>query len=685
MPVKTLYAPSFPQMENDGVINLAELATSGVLINIAEYENAAPGDFLELWFESVAIDSIGLGEGPMGQYFPWPSAINPQAALLLPDGVYKVQYNLVDAAQNSFWSNIGKVIIDRTSTGTLPPPLFPEAGADNSLDYDDAMSGGGTPVTIPNYPGIAVDDNVTLFWVGTRDGKVIQESITSVSHTVQESELGGFNVTISTAFIIPENMDSARAWYVVTHTDIRNERSENGFVNINTSSGNTLPPPVFIEGDDEWIDADEAASDNGTPVQIPAYPAISVGDTVTTHWQGYSQNGDPVAGTDWQFITLVKETDLSGGFVVNIPTAEILPIGIGYGICYYNVLFASSEQGSSLAAEIGVDVTHSLELPAPTVPEALDDGVITETDAMSNGGTPVDVSYPSMAEGDSVSLFWSCYTGTDITPVPGTVYSATRSVTADEARLQTMTFTVPSKYITPTGKGYAVVNYTVNFHSGGIGYSDDSVANIDTEGDVITGSSYLGGSTGYAPWNNTVIQGCFVKYLAMDNGVPLRNVAVEFSLFGNNYFTNNKLKTITINTDFQGYAQTNISGSDTLNNTITAQIIGSSIPASTVGFETERTNDITVPLLTSEPYIPGTGNREFTLSVSEEAGNFTLSTNNNADIYIDGVNKGGLVTDLNVNVSSPVIFSITANNLNNTAITVSRVNPSDGSYCTYYF
>ena len=681
----TLYAPIFPQMENDGVINFSELSTSGIVINVGQYENAAPGDFIELWFESYAIDSIGLAGDPVSQYFPWQSVIIPEIAILLPNGVCKVQYNAVDAAGNNAWSTVGKAIIDKSSTGTLPPPLFPEAGADNTLDYDDAISDGGTPVTIPNYPDITAGDNVTLFWVGFSGGEIIQESITSLSHTVGDDELNGFNLVISTAFIISKNMDLARAWYVVQRTDSRNERSENGSVNIDTSGGESLPPPIFLEGDDKWIDANEALSDDGTPIQIPAYPAISIGDTVTSYWQGYSQNNTPVPDTFWQFITEVQQQDISEGFIVNIPTASILPIGIGSGASYYNVQFASGQQGSSLAAEICVDVTHTLELPAPVIPEALDDGVIDETDAMSNGGTPIDISYPSMEEGDNVSLYWSCYNASNITPVAGTVYSATLSVTASEAAQQSMTFTVPSRYITPTGEGYAVVNYTVNFQSGGIGYSDDGVANIDTQGDIISGSDYLGGSTGYAPWDNTVIQGCFVKYLAMDNGVPLKNVNVDFTLFGNNYFTNNNLKTITVSTDPQGYARTNISGSDTLKNTITAQIVGSSIVASEVSLETERSNDITVPLLTSEPYIPGSGNRDFTLSVSEEVGTFTLFTNNNSNIFIDGINKGGVVTNLTVNAGSPVQFSVTSNNINDTVITVSRISPADGTYCSYYF
>lgn len=681
----TLFAPTFPQMENDGAVNLVELNSAGVVINVAEYETAKRGDLIELWFESYAIDSLGLADEPVGQYFPWQCSIAPETAMLLPNGVYKVQYNMVDAAQNSAWSNVGKVIIDRSSTGTLPPPLFPEAGSDNELDYDDAMSDGGTPVTIPNYDGISAGDVVTLFWVGLNNNAVIQESITSMTHTVKDDELNGFNVLIATAFIIPANMNQARAWYVVQHTDTRNERSVNGLVNINTSSGLTLPPPVFIEGDDEWIDANEAASENGTPLQIPAYPGIAVGDTVTTHWQGYSPEGVPFDETRYQVISEVAQADISAGFTITIPTSMIVPVGIGYGIGYYSVLFASGEQGSSLAAEIGVDVIHTLQLPAPTLPEALDDGVIDDNDAMSNGGTPVVVDYPDMAEGDSVTIFWSCYQNQDISPVVGTVYSTTRSVTSSEAALQSLTFTVPSKYITPTGKGYAVANYTVSFHSGGIGYSDDAVANIDTQGGEITGSGYLGGSTGYAPWNNTVIQDSYVKYLAINNGVPLRGVDVEFNLYGNNYFTNNKLKSITLKTDLQGYVQTNISGSDTLINTITAQIVGSAVPTSTIGFETERTNEISVPSLSSEPYIPGSGNRQFTLSISENSGFYSLSTNNKSDIYIDNINKGDHISNIEISASSPLIFNVSSNNLNNTVITVSHSNPADGDYCSYSF
>lgn len=681
----TLYPPLLPQMANDGVINLAELESSGIVIDVAAYENAKPGDLIELWFESYVIGSIGLIDDPVSQYFPWPNSISADIASQINDGVYKVQYNVIDAAQNSSWSDIGNAIIDRTSTGTLPPPLFPEAGSDNTINYDEAMSGGGTPVTVPNYPGITVGDNVTVYWVGVKNGEVIQQSITKVAHTVQANELDGFDVLIATAFIIPGNLDSARAWYVVQHTDIRNERSENGIVNIDTSSGIMLPAPTFTEGTDGWIDAEEAVSNSGTPVNIPAYTGIGIGDVVTTHWQGFSQNGTPVDGAKYDAITLVNAADIATGFQVTIPTTNITPVGIGYATCYYDVIFADTTAGSSLAAQVGIDVIHTEALPAPQLPEALDDGVIDNDDAMSNGGTPVVVAYSQMTEGDSVTVYWSGYQGTDITPVSGTVYSTTAVVSAAAIAAGSLTFTVPSKYITPIGKGYAVASYSVQFVSGGIAWSDDADATVNTQGGDITGSNYLGGSTGYSPWNNTVIQGCYVEYLAMDNGQPLRNVDVVLTLFGNNYFTDNHLNTITLSTDVQGYVRTNISGNDTTTNTVTAEITGSAYPLSTLSLETERTTDQAVPYLTSAPYIPGSGNRKFTLSVSQGSVFFKLTTSNSADIYIDGINKGGIVGKISVSSASPLSFEVTSNNLNNTAVTVSQIDPGTVDYCTFYF
>lgn len=680
----TLYSPLFPQMENDGVINLEELSSSGIVIDIAEYENARKGDLIELWFESYTIGSIGLAADPVSQYFPWQCSIAPNIADAISDGIYQVQYNVIDAAQNSAWSETGNAIIDRTSTGTLPPPLFPEAGADNTLTYDDAMSDGGTPVTVPNYSGISAGDNVTVFWVGLKDGIVVQRSITKVSHTVQDDELDGFNVFIATAFIIPDSLDTAVAWYVVNHSDSRNERSVNGSVNIDTSSGTMLPAPAFIEGNDGWIDAEEAASDNGTPVAIPAYPGIAVGDTVTTHWQGFTQEGIPVAEAKYDALTHVIESDLTDGFDVDIPTAFITPVEIGYGICYYDVAFASGSAGSSLAAEVGVDVVHSA-LPAPQLPEALDDGVIDNDDAMSSGGTPVVIAYDAMAEGDSVTLSWSGYQGANITPVSGSVYVTTRAVTAAESASGTLTFIVPSNYIMPIGQGYAVASYSVQFTAGGIAWSDDATATINTQGSESNGSSYLGGSTGYAPWNNTVIQGCYVEYLAMNNGSPLRNTDVQFTLYGNNYFTSNQLNTITLTTDLQGYVRTNISGADTTANTITAEIPHSDHPVSTLSLETERTNMQAVPYLTSDPYLPGSGNRKFLLSLSQNSGVFRLTTTNNADIYINGENKGGIVDNVAVSSGSPLEFEVTSNNLSNTAVTVSDNGSDSRPYCTYYF
>lgn len=681
----TLYPPSLPQMESDGAINLAEITSSGIVINVNEYTTAKPGDLIELWFESYNIGSIGLAKDPVSQYFPWQCNIAPGVAKNIKDGVYKIQYNVIDAAQNSSWSDIGKAIIDRTSTGTLPPPTFPEAGADNTITYDEAMSDGGTPVAVPAYSGISAGDNVTVYWAGLKGNNVVQQSITKVLHTVQENELNGFTVLIANTFIVPGALDSARAWYVVQHTDTRNERSANSLVNIDISSGVMLPAPVFIEGTDGWIDAEECISDNGTEVTIPAYTGIGVGDKVNVHWQGFSQDGSAVAAAKFDTSKEINSADLAEGFNVNIPSEKLIPVGIGYGICYYDVIFANATTGISLTAQVNVDAIHTQWLPAPLLPEALDDGLIDENDAMSDGGTLITVAYQPMNEGDSVTIYWSGYQDDNTLPVNGTVYSATRSISTAEAASGTLSFTVPSKYITPIMRGYAVVSYSVQFITGGKAQSESTIAAVDTQGGQITGSSYLGGSTGFAPWDNTVIQGCYIEYLALDNSVPLRNTEVIFTLFGNNYFTNNHLNTVKVKTDLNGYARTNISGSDTSVNTITAEIANSEYPISTLSFETERTNEYAVPYLTSAPYIPGSGNRKFTLSVSQNSGTFKLSVNNNADIYVNGINKGGTLDKVLIHAEDPFEFEVSTNNLNNTAVIVSRVAPETGSYCTFYF
>ncbi|MFS9381021.1 hypothetical protein QNN88_10030 [Citrobacter sp. ANG330] len=681
----TMFSPQFPQMENDNAINQAELNSSGIVINVGEYTTAKQGDLVELWFESYTIGSLGLAEEPVSQYFPWQCNIAPDVASQIPDGFYKVQYNVIDAAQNSSWSDIGNAIIDRDSVGTLPPPLFPEAGADNTLDYDDAMSDGGTEVTVPGYPGIAAGDNVTVYWTALKGGAVIQQSVTQVTHDVQDSDLDGFNVLIPSAFVISGDPDSGRAWYVVQHEESINQRSANGNVSIDASAGVTLPAPTFSEGADGWIDAEEANSEGGTLAIVPAYEGIGVGDIVTTHWQGYSRNGTPVTGATYDALTQVIEADLIAGFEVTIPTACITSVGIGYGVCYYDVTFANNTAGTSLAAQVGIDVIHSDILPAPELPEALDDGVISDDDAMSEGGTPVVITYENMTEGDSVTVYWSGYQAAEVLPVAGTVYSVTRSVSPSEATAASITFNVPSKYITPIGNGYAVANYTVQFIVGGIAWSDDATAVINTAGGEITGSSYLGGSTGYMPWDNNIIQDCFVKYQAIDNGIPLHDVEVTLTLYGNNYFTNNKRNTIVLTTDRQGYVQTNISGSDTETNTITAEIMGSTYPVSTISLETERTSEINVPYITSEPYTPGSGRRTFFLSVSQGAGTFRLTTSNNADIYINNVNKGSIVDPISVYAGRPVMFEVTLNNLNNTAVSIAESAPDSKVFSTFYF
>jgi len=676
--------PLFPQMGNDGVINQLELDTSGIIIEVAEYGTAKKGDYIELWFESVAINSISLAEDNIDQYFPWICRVSPEIASKIQDGIYKVQYKVIDAAQNHTWSDTGNAIIDRETIGTFPPPIFPEADAENIISYDDAMSDGGTPVSIPAYPGIAIGDRVTLYWVGYINNDISQQSITQINHNVQHDELFGFDVYVSTPFILVEGLDRAKAWYVVSKNESRNERSKDGSVFIDATGNIGLPEPSFIEGDDGWLDIYEATSNSGTPIAVPVYSGMNLNDTVVIHWQGYNKDGGLITETKHDIIKCVNENDLADGFQVNIPTMKIIPIEVGTAFCYYDVFYVDGTSGSSSGASIKIDTIHKV-LPPPYLTEAINDGVIDNEDAISEGGTPVDISYETIEEGDNVTLYWSGYQGNNLTPSIGSVYSITRIVSLTESQLGIISFTVPTSYIISIGKGYATASYTVQFANGGMAKSEDAVVDIDTFGGDFDGSNFLGGTTGFSPWGNIVIQNCSVQYLAMENGLPLRNVDVLFRIYGNNYFTINNLKEITLKTDIQGYVRTNISGSDTSINTITAKIIGVDNAFSSIAMETERSSVQAVPFLISEPYSQKSGVRSFVLSVSQDSATVRLSASNNSSIYIDGVNHGGEVDELTVYSSHPIYFYLKYNQMHPTDLSVFEHGSNTKKYCSFYF
>lgn len=474
----SLPPPQFPQMTDDGVINHDELdSQGGVRFKILEYIDPAVGDYITFYFDATQYFYLYLAEEPVSQYFPWSDVIPSNK---VPDGQYEAKYQILDNARNLSTSQVATVFVDRDQQGTLTPPIFPEALDDNTIDDAEAFSDGGTAVYVPVYSDMAVDDSVIVYWTGFNEqGAQIPRSATTVSYVVVERDLTyGLYVTIPTPYITAIGTGTAKAWYTVHSATRFPERSmDSEPVNIN-STGWVFAPPIFKEGSDGLIDAQEAA--DGTPLLIPSYRNINVGDVVTTYWQGYTQEGIVVPTAYDRQIHTIAVADLNQGFEVIIPNAALRDIRIGSGESYYTVVFATSGGGTSLKSQVDVDTLHTILLNAPTFPEATN-GYIDAADARSGNGTPMQIIYSPMKVGDQVTLQWTGYHYGDTNPVSGSVYTWTVNVSSTDVAAQSITSIIPTENILVIGTGYAIGNYQVSFIDGGIGNSNTQKLNINSE------------------------------------------------------------------------------------------------------------------------------------------------------------------------------------------------------------
>jgi hypothetical protein len=458
-----LYSPQLPQM-NDGKIDIADLTQlKGVLIVINASPDANKGDYLTLTWNGMQVGLLYIDSDNPASFFPWATIV---PAELAPDGSYPVYYTRMDEASNIAVSDTVTALVRRNDTGTLQPPLFPEANTLNTIT-GDALSDGSTLVQIPAYPGMATDDKVFVYWVGMDSaGTVVSGSATTQTHTVTALEPGhSFTVPIAAPYVSVIGKGSASSWYVVQPAGGGNpESSDTATVLIDTSQS-ILPAPFFPEGNDGWIDSEEAS--DGTPVSVPAYPGIAIDDVVTVNWQGMVNNS-PVTGTAWNIKRTISAADLATGFSVTVPASDIVPVQLGTGQAWYQVAFNDGNTGISTTAVVNIDTTHPLTLPAPVFPEAAGDNTLDNTEYAD--GTPMQVSYSPMTLGDSVTLYWQGYQRDGITPVPDTTWSRVHQVTAPEALAGLFTETVPALSISPIGNGKASASYTV-FMAGGAGIS----------------------------------------------------------------------------------------------------------------------------------------------------------------------------------------------------------------------
>ena len=557
-----LPSPSLPQMSDDGYINEVELLSSGgVDVMVNRYSDAAVGDYLCLFWDGEAISTLWLTEENIDTAFPWQVTVPED---LVPDGSHSVWYTSTDTYQNIAASGMATAIVDRSHTGSLPPPVFIDA-VDGVITYSSVMLNSGTYVEVPGN-ALAVGDTVTLYWVGFDEtGVTVPASVTSVTHTVTSADLQGFNVLIAPSYIMPIGEGSAQAWYSVTSASGSVQNSDSAVVNIDMAPSGLYPAPLFPAGGDGWLDC--AESSEGVDITVPASSSFVVNSVVTLYWQGYSREGAAIANAYDVIAHVIAAADITDGFTVTVPPAYVTPIGIGYAQAWYQVA-SPSLPGISELAQVNVDTEHCSLLPAPEFPAAAD-GVIDGDEISADDGTEMTVSYPGMVAGDTVTAFWFGYVSSPDEPVVGTSWTETRTLVANEAEAQQAVFHIPAAYITPVGVGYGEGRYQVLFNNeAGIASSATTDVKIDTTSAAGLSMICSTGAPLYSP------------YIAVRplNSVTLQGPAgadVQLSVSGTSgaYFNANDAHTLTVRLDDTGFGFAQVYSYETGNVPVSAYVI----------------------------------------------------------------------------------------------------------------
>jgi hypothetical protein len=517
MPNDSILAPAeLPQMTNDGYITETELQSDGgIIVNVPRYSSAEKGDYLCLYFDGELFSTLSLPD-PDTYSWPWSSLI-PISGMAWPaDGPHQVWYTAIDVAQNPSASPITMVIIDRQHTDGLPPPTFPNADATNTITYDSVVKNDGTHVKVPWSTGAYnTGDTVYVYWREfDASGNPVSGSDTSVTHTVVSPDVdNGFKVIISSPFITSiSTTGNAEAWYTVIPLAGSARSSQTGTVKINMTGSGIYPAPYIPAGDDGWVDCSEITA-GGIEIDVPASTQFVAGGGVVIYWQGYDASDMPIPSTTWQSpVHTLAQNDVTTGFSVMVPAAEIMPVGIGSAQAWYAVT-APAVPGISGIANVQVDATHCTLLPAPYFPDAAGDNTITRTEVTADNGTDMDITYPGMAAGDIVTAFWTGFKTTPDNPVPGATWTQTRTLTTTENQTQLAVFHIPADNITPIGNGYGEGRYQVMYQSGGIassGVTDVVLSITDSSGLFMncgTGAPFFDPTIPVRPLNTVTLSG----------------------------------------------------------------------------------------------------------------------------------------------------------------------------------
>ena len=351
--VQRLPAPTFSEAVG-GELDPANIPDNGATVTVAPWPNMASGDRLELFL--TARDGNGA---PSSEYFPVdipggqvgrPVVFTVSKTFFVPlvNGSVAAYYR-VDGEDSE---SLHLRVVGEGGAG-LPAPTV-DGMVDDALDPDDVPT--GTRASVPQYPGKAIGDRITLTWQGL-PGATYSDyiDVTNGNHG------DAIRFSIAYAPYVIGNLNSeVTVSYRVRRTGGDSANSEPLEFEVRRKAGEVFDPPTVLEAPNGKLNPINATA--GATVRVE-YDGMRSTDTLKVAWVGIGQ------ADTWESEAAYGN---NAGYVdFTVPVSVVAASQGKVVVVRYAVLLAGHDQPRlSLPHALHVDVLEQSALPQPRVPQA---------------------------------------------------------------------------------------------------------------------------------------------------------------------------------------------------------------------------------------------------------------------------------------------------------------------------
>ncbi|WP_150668009.1 hypothetical protein [Pandoraea anhela] len=344
----------------------------------------------------------------------------------------------------------------------LPAPSVMEA---DGATLDPAKVTNGATVIVPSWPGMALTDQVTMIWEGTRSsGLTLSHSETKIVGPNDVNQIMVFGVPKSAVDGLAGG--NVRVSYFVTHGADRPRNSERLVLDVLGTIALERPDVGGVVNG-ELIPPNTPGA--GVQVTVPMWELMAAGDKLEWFWTGVSPAGTTSGSV------ILDRTQVTRPYVFAVPRTVVDANANGRESV--SVSYRVTRAGSEVAQNSAINqfrVTPPLaeRLAAPSVDQA-SGGITLDPDSVPPQGATIRIPiYDGMISGDLVYVRFGSAVGPELI---GTI-DVTKNLVGHE-----LTILVPKSKVQQYLGGPVVVNYSVLSPGGKLRDSANLVLNIATE------------------------------------------------------------------------------------------------------------------------------------------------------------------------------------------------------------